>query len=163
MTQSSFSFLSKKPSCLKGFRIQEISDVKSNWVTGPEFKCKLVKCQCGNSELKIYASYENGMHLAPIILECTNCDTKEVIFNPEIHGWDGQNGDDCSMVGTGEPELFVEDPTKVVIEYSYQGLENYEELIEDGIGNPEDYFDVFSVYICNDKGELKEVVSYECA
>lgn len=159
----SMDFLSKKPRCFKGFNIEDATDIKSNWVSGAEFSSKYVSCACGNALLNIYASHNGNMNLAPILLECEICQEKEEIFNPEVHGWDGENGDNCSLVGESEPALFNAAPSKIVVEYSYQGLENYEELIQDGIQNPEDYFDVFSIYTCDEDGNLKEVVSYECA
>lgn len=156
-------FLSKKPRCFSDFNIEDATDVKSNWVSGVEFSSKYVSCPCGNSLLNIYASQNEGITLAPILLECENCQLKEEIFNPEVHGWNGENGDNCSMIGKFEPRLVNSLPSKIVAEYSYQALENYEELIQNGIQNPEDYFDVFSIYTCDEDGNLKEVVSYECA
>lgn len=156
-------FLSKKPRCFKSFNIENATDIKSNWVSGTEFLSKCLSCACGNKLLNVYASLDGGINLAPILLECAICEVKEEIFNPEVHGWDGENGGHCSMVGKSEPRLVNSLPSKIVAEYSYQGLENYEELIQDGIHNPEDYFDVFSIYTCDEDGKLTEVVSYECA
>lgn len=157
------NFIHRKPACFGSFDLLDAKEVKSNWPQGPEFITKFVACECGETLLNVYASFENEMHLAPIELECPKCKTRSEVFNPEKHGWDGQNGDSCSLVGESEPKLFNQSPTKVVVEFSYQGEENYEELMNDGIENPEDYFDVFSLYTASEKGKLDEVVSYECA
>ncbi len=48
--------------------------------------------------------------------------------------------------------------------YSYQGAENYEDLVDEGVDNPEDFFDTFTVLVENaDTNGLVEVVSSECA
>lgn len=156
-------FINRKPACFKSFNLVDAKDVKSNWVTGPEFVSKYIACACGNILLNIYASYGNKMYLAPIELECPQCMNRAEIFNPTEHGWDGENGDCCSLVGETEPKLFNKSPIRVLVEYSYQGVENYEELINDGINNPEDYFDVFALYAVSDNGKPDEVISYECA
>lgn len=156
-------FINRKPACFKSFSLLDAKGVKSDWPSSPEYISKLVACECGETLLDIYASFGNEMHLAPIELECPKCKNKSEIFNPTKHGWDGENGDCCSLIGESEPKLFNKSPTKVVVEFSYQGEENYEELINDGIKNPEDYFDVFALYTVSENGKLDEVVSYECA
>ena len=111
----------------------------------------------------MYASSNNERLLAPIYLECPICLTKSLIFNPAIHGWDGENGDNASLVGKNEPQKINDSPRRVIVDYSFQDPESYAELMDDGIENPEDYFDVFIVNTVNTAGELEEVVSYECA
>ncbi len=160
---NNLNFYNKKPGCFKSFNLVDAQDVKTGWVTGSEFLSKYVICKCGNGALNIYASFGNDMNLAPLVVECPICGVKEEIFNPEIHGWDGENGDNCSSVGESEPKLLPVSPTRLVTEYSYQGAENYEDLIEEGVVNPEDYFDTFALYSVSDSGKLSEVVSYECA
>ena len=157
-------FARKKPRCLNYFDIEEApSDIKNNWVQGPEFLSKLIKCKCGETALNVYASSSKEMLLAPIFIECPKCLSKHLIFDPTVHGWDGENGDDVSLVGENEPRLVNNIPRRVIVDYSYQGPDNYAELIEGGIKNPEDYFDVFIVSTVNDSGGLEEVVSYECS
>ena len=157
-------FIRKQPKCLSNFNIVDIpTDIKDDWAQGPEFLSKLIKCKCGEEALNVYASSNEEMLLAPIYLECPKCSAKHLIFDPGIHGWDGEIGENASMIGESEPQLVNTTPQRVIVDYSYQGPENYAELIADGIKNPEDYFDVFVVSTANDSGELKEVVSYECS
>ena len=54
-------------------------------------------------------------------------------------------------------------PGTVIVVYSYQGIENYEDLIEGGAANPENFFDTFAVYFAEQGGAHREIVSYECA
>ncbi len=158
------NFIHKKPRCLKSFEIEDLpKGINTNWSDGPEFLSKLVKCKCGNNVFNVYASSNEEMTLAPVYLECPNCLTKDLIFDPTIHGWDGENGDCASLVGEKEPQKLYDSPRKVIIDYSYQGVDSYAELIDDGIENPEDYFDVFIINTLSESGKLEEVVSYECA
>jgi len=78
-----------------------------------------------------------------------------------MHGWGGEQGESASRVGENPPELFRTTPGNVYINYSYQNGENYQDLIDDGCTNPEDFFDTFTIYFRSDS--LIEVVSYECA
>lgn len=157
-------FKDEKPRCLEGFDIEDCpGEVANSWLQGPEFLSKLVKCKCGESELYVYASSNDEMLLAPIYLECPKCLTKDLIFDPTIHGWDGENGDSASLVGGKEPKKINSTPRRIIVNYSFQGEENYADLMDDGIKNPQDYFDVFIINTLNVSGELEEVVSYECA
>ena len=159
------SFINKKPRCFNDFELEDVQGADSPWAKGcgPEYLTKLVRCACGNCELNIYASSGSGMNLAPIHIECPNCNYKAEVFNPENHGHDGELGHYCSFAGREEAKKITESPIRLVVEYSYQGEENYKELLEEGIENLEDYFDVFAIYTMDNSGNLKEVVSYECA
>lgn len=156
-------FIYRKPACFGPFELADATDVKSGWGHSPEFLTKYVRCGCGEERLNIYASSGNNMRLAPIILECPTCQARAEVFHPDKHGYDGQLGQNCAMVGETPPELVAPSPGRIVVEYSYQGKEHYEELLEEGIENPEDYFDVFSIYTADDRGKLTEVTSCECA
>ena len=79
-----------------------------------------------------------------ILLRCTlnaltKCRVRKLLFDPRIHGYDGENDGCASITGEGEPIEFSKDVGTVIVNYSYQGLENYEELISDGVKNPQDY------------------------
>lgn len=157
------SFINRKPSNFGQFEVIDSCGIQTDWTTSEEFLSKSVVCGCGSEKLSIYASSNDNINLAPVILECPDCSYRSTIFNPEKHGWDGQIGENCSLIGESEPKLQNDLPATIVAEYSYQGEESYQDIIEDGISNPEDYFDVFAVYFVNSEGNLVEVVSYECA
>lgn len=162
MTDVYSKFIHKKPKCFQSFQLEDAKDIKSDWVQGPEFLSKLMLCPCGNSNLNVFCSYGRNMRLAPISVECPKCNYRAEIFDPRKHGWDGENGDFCSSVGDSEPKIVNGSPSRIIVQYSYQGDDNYEDLSED-VDNLEDYFDVFAVHIADGKGYLTEVVSYECA
>lgn len=103
-----------------------------------------------------------------ILLRCTlnaltKCRVRKLLFDPRIHGYDGENDGCASITGEGEPIEFSKDVGTVIVNYSYQGIENYEELISDGVKNPQDYFDTFTAYFARKGGRPIDVVSYECA
>lgn len=160
---SDFEFYDKKPSCFQSFNLIDALGTSSGWVTGPEFKSMFVVCSCGNELLNAYTSEGDGMNLAPLIIECPVCLIKAEVFNPEVHGWDGMIGYHCSMTGDSTPSLKTKSPSKLVVEYSYQGAENYDELLEDGVEDPENYFDTFSAFIASNNGSLSTLITYECA
>lgn len=156
-------FIDRKPHCFGTFMLVDAESARSDWAVSKEFLSKLIQCSCGNQKLHILTSHNGEMNLAPIILSCPACEKREEIFSPDKHGWDGQNGDNCAKISSLEPQLINATASKIVVEYSYQGIENYEDLIEDDIENPEDYFDIFNLFTMDDAGNLEEIVCYECA
>jgi hypothetical protein len=152
-------FMSKKPSCFGEFNLIP----KDGNSKDDQFIYRYVICHCDNHLLNIYACKNESELLAPILLECPECGHRELVFDPEIHGWDGQNGDNCSMVGESEPELINDWPLKVETYFSFQGLENYSDLAEDGVTNLEDYFDTFGMYGLDTSGKIATSIDYECA
>lgn len=158
-------FTSRKPSCFSSFNLIECSaDIASNWMQGPEFITRQIVCDCSSENLDILASSDGDQLLAPIVASCPNCQKSETLFDPRKHGWDAQEGGDCySLVGESEPKKVNGSACTVIVNYSYQGEENYNDLLEDDVENPEDYFDVIFFHYINEKGSIKEVVSYECA
>lgn len=140
------------------------------------FFLKNVRCKCGNDHLNVITTItkktKKGLfktkeiinHLAPLHLECPECKTGNLLFDPKVHGWDGENGDSASLTGEDGELIFNDFPAKVYVELSYQGEDSYEELVEDGISNVQDYFDTFNLYVLpNGATKAVEVVSYECA
>lgn len=155
-----FDFLEKKPRCFGDFELvdPEIGDKSADY-----FVRKFVVCKCGSDILSIHSSYGSGMYLAPILLECPQCTHKALVFDPEMHGWDGENGDNCSMVGSAEPSRWPESPSRVMVEFSFQGIENYQDLQDAGVENVEDYFDTFNLYAIDPDGNIAQSIDYECA
>lgn len=156
-------FVHRKPACFGPFVLAEANDIDTDWGPGVEFVKKYVRCGCGETHLNIYACPGEDMYLAPVILECPKCHTQAEIFHPEKHGWDGMQGYNASIYGHHAPELLKQSPTRVLAEYSYQGEENYEDMLKDGVLNLEDYFDIFAISTVDDNGNLEDVTSYECA
>jgi|GEM_PF-1594576 len=166
----------KMPSYLEGLNCEIVSiKLPSNWNTGNNFVTRSIKCNCGEMNLILKSSSEKKIKgffkkreivefLAPIAIKCSSCSFERVIFDPRVNGYNGALGINSSRVGKSEIKPISEETVKVFINYSYQGLENYEDLMEEGIGNLQDYYDTFQVYfqqIGNKK--LSQLVTYECA
>jgi hypothetical protein len=153
------------PRFLSNFKIQDSNgDFARGQYSRPDFVVKQFACACGSENVELLASRtNNGECLAPIYLRCSACSSRQLLFDPAIHGWDGEGGNSASRVGEGEPTAVAPTPGAVIVVYSYQGIENYEDLIEGGAANPENFFDTFAVYFAEHGGAHTEIVSYECA
>ncbi|GHA03170.1 hypothetical protein GCM10008090_10180 [Arenicella chitinivorans] len=176
MEQIIKSLLEKTPDCLTGFKVS-VSDIKlpRSWNTGLLFTTKQLSCKCGNQELELntnqqvrvsgfFKKREKTELFPPVKVSCPNCGYAATIFDPQIHGWNGQIEDHSCESENSNLSPHPESPAKVFANYSYQGVENYEGLIADGVANPEDYFDTFTVLIVEPKtGNVVEVLSSECA
>jgi len=176
MNKAIEKIISKIPSCLDEFQVEDI-DMKlpSSWNSGESFITKQISCTCGNEKLKIL-TYEfietKGIFkkrkiitkIAPVFTECPECNKAQLIFDSEIHGWNGAQNKSESQSKINDAILFSENAGMVFVNYSYQGIENYQKMLEDeDIDNPQDYFDTFSVYFEEKNCEIKEVISDECA
>lgn len=164
------------PRCLTPFDKQEyLGKLPTSWNLGEAFISQKVSCKCGSEnffllthELRekkgFFRKKEVITKHPPVYLHCSNCGLKEELFNPEIHGWNGEFDDSPPVLTENGAVMFSENVGEIVVNYSYQGLENYEEMIDDpDINNPEDYFDTFTIYFRENNGELLEVTSCECA
>lgn len=153
------------PRFLVNFKVQDARvDFGRGRYSRPDYVAKQVACACGSEKVELLASRTNeGECLAPIYLRCPECSSRQLLFDPTIHGWDGEGRDSASRVGEGEPTAVAPSPGTVIVVYSYQGIENYEDLIAGGEDNPENFFDTFAVYFAEQSGAPTQVVSYECA
>lgn len=127
------------------------------WQQGSEFIKRHIRCTCGSQGFFLKASIRFRTHGffrrkplveydAPYFWVCTQCIFSRLLFDPDRHGWDGQDPD-AERSTTDESELMVESEAKqFMVCYSYQGEANYDDLIAEGISNPEDFFDTFSLY-----------------
>ena len=147
----------------------------SKWNQTETFISQSVACSCGNKEnfLRTYEWTEKKgffrkkvvvSKCSPAFLECPNCGNQAVLFNPEIHGWTGGFQETPPKLTFDGSKRVSTETGEIIVNYSYQGIENYEEIFEDpDIESPSDFFDTFSVYFMKKNGELIEVISNECA
>ena len=166
----------KKPSFLSSFEIGDVSNsiLPNKWNQGESFVTKNISCLCGQKQFFLLTSQfketvglfkkkEVINHLAPVQTKCSECERTCFLFNPEIHGWSGEFNISAAQIGKDEPQLYSSASGEIFVNYSYQGEENYQDLIEDNISNLEDYFDTVSIYFKRaGSALLEEVVSYEC-
>jgi hypothetical protein len=156
---------SATPRCLAEFQTQEVGpDFADSRYSRSHFVIKSVSCMCGSKKLGLLACRsEEGDYLAPLDAQCPKCSSRRLFFDPAIHGWDGESGASASRASNQEATLVAASPGSLIVVYSYQGLENYEDLIAEGVSNPEDFFDTFAVYFGAGDRKPTQVVSYECA
>ncbi len=163
------------PSHLKQFTTaDDISPEK--WNTGPSFNtCSIACSNCGSGIFRLRSHVTRRTKgwfrkqtvtevSSPIYLNCSDCSAEYLLFNSELHGWIAQDPD------RDKPDVKLTRPpsTEVcgsfLITFSYQGVENYEDIIEEGCQNPEDFFDTFTIYIRdNTDQEYAQLCTFECA
>ena len=166
---------SKKLSCLSHFELTPFHEVlPTSWNTGDSFITNKISCLCGSVEGRLLVNQVKEtkgvfkkkitcQNTSPIYFECSRCNSKELLFSSHIHGWNGEM-EKGLMPDVGSVVYVSDKVGNVIVNYSYQGIENYEELIEDKeISNPQDYFDTFSVYFKDSSGLIVEVITDECA
>lgn len=165
----------KSPRFISGYKNETTSnsELPKKWNQSESFVTKQIACSCGSKNFHLNSSQvvqikglfkkrEIITHLAPLTTECPKCKTSALLLDPTKHGWSGEFGQSASLVGENEPTPFAKETGEILINYSYQSFENYEDLQEDGISNLEDYFDTVTVYFKSQEG-YEEVVSYVCA
>lgn len=171
----------KKPSCFKDFELVHTDDRSTSVMPfKPEFVHVMLHCPCGSEYFYVSAhKYEDTINLfffkktrvlflGPVYLECAGCGKESLSFDPFRHGWNSEGDHLTGYKPRGlDDELELtrcyDKPGKVAVCYSYQGILNYEDLIEEGIQNPQDFFDTFELTFCI-KGTTKylNITSDEC-
>ncbi|WP_105255824.1 hypothetical protein [Pseudoalteromonas sp. T1lg75] len=166
----------KRPTCLEGFNVSSTDAVlPTNWNNGDSFITKQISCTCGNSQLKLltyefiekkgfFKKREIVKKCSPVYVECPECNSNKLLFNPEVHGWNGEQNENKPQLDSVGAVPFTDKAGKVYVTYSYQGTENYEEMLEDDeLDNPQDFFDTFTVYFEETEQKLSLVTTDECA
>lgn len=164
--------LEKTPKCFSNFNSSRISiQLPTTWNTGPQFVTKAIQCKCGNEDLYLEAAQHKQMKgvcrkqelitlAPPVYISCKPCKSFRLLFNPLIHGWKGEMDESDNSDSAYTLISCTVRPGRVYVNYSYQNIQNYEQLINNGIENPEDYFDTFTVFHRNPATEdIKEIVS----
>ena len=150
------------PHFLKEFKVYapDKNIIESINLSG-EYTTKGVSCACGNNELVVFAykedTEEGTDYWAPAYLHCPKCGSRELVFDPRLHGYDAQEGDCYSIVEQGNLNAVNSKPEKIYVSYCYTNTEDFE---NEDISNLEDYFDMFALYI---GGSNNLIFEYECA
>ncbi|WP_196161728.1 hypothetical protein [Reinekea sp. G2M2-21] len=175
MTISLKELKNKSPMFISGYTnvIVPNSELPKKWNQSESFVTKKIVCPCGSKDFQLNSSQivkikgifkkkEIVTHLAPLTTECPKCNSSALLLDPTRHGWSGEFGESASLVGENDPTPYAKETGEVLVNYSYQSFENYEDLQNEGISNLEDYFDTVTVYFKSGNGYV-EVVSYVCA
>lgn len=167
----------KTPTLLKSFKLEIVPNalLPSTWNQGDNFVTQKLSCACSNQQLQVltcqnkqtkgfFRKKEVIEYLAPVNIHCTSCNTTSLLFNPNIHGWNGQLDEQTTETDLQVTQLYTDDLGEVMVNYSYQNAENYQDLLDDNIANPQDYFDTITIYFKSAKDtSIREIFSYECA
>ncbi len=162
------------PTLLADFRVVGEVPSPETWNWGREFVTRQIACACGSPALRVatrqsaaapgVGKQEAVTRLPPVYLSCPRCGRRALLFDAALHGWNGQVAPGGRAAEARGLVPFRESVGEVLVTCSYQGIENYQELFEDGISDPQDYFDTFTVYY-REPGQagFESVVSCECA
>ena len=93
------------PSCLGNVSAVGVSTGDSN------LRAYKIGCTCGSSKQKLLGYWLESQSLpgemvfvGPLSIECSSCGNRELFFDSERHGYDGENGSSVAMSGTGDPQ-----------------------------------------------------------
>lgn len=166
----------RPPGCFSAFTADYLQETDGEAILDEHcFVAFTLTCKCGNRSLVPAATPVDSNHqkvplesaamlLAPVVVSCPECGNSSIVFDPRVHGWDGQIGESASAIGDDDPSPCFSTGGLIQVDVSYQGEESYSNLAADGVQNLEDYFDTISISIRPDgSDEWQEVVSYECA
>jgi len=146
------------------FRVLETLDSPKLWNRGASFVTVMLGCKCGSPTLKVKTVRPSAAAVPPAYLTCCHCGMSELLFDEGLHGWNGEMEKEAANVAQSDLVAYSADEGAVLITYSYQNVENYDDLIAEGVKNPEDYFDTFTVYFRQDgASNFASVLSCECA
>lgn len=165
----------KTPECLSKFSMERVNiPLPSHATVGSKDITLLIKCPCGNEHLYLEAARRKDLKgvckkeeiislIPPVYVGCTACKRFTLLFDPVIHGWKGEMNEVADTEDVIRLMKCAPSPGKVYVNYSYPAGEKISSLLATGIGNPEDYFDSFSVFFGDGSGGiLRKILSYEC-
>jgi len=166
---------SRIPSLLRNFDATRISLHKyEKWNGGDSFVSREIYCNCGSNDFFLKCrrikkitglifKKEITENKSPIYAICNECKSTNLVFDELRHGWNAANTNNQALSVTDSLESIFDKPVSLVVNYSYQSIENYEDLIESGCKNPEDYFDTFTIYAIEGGSKSICIASFECA
>ena len=167
--------LQKIPDCLTQFEI-----TASNW-SQPEAQGgalsieRSIRCPCGNENLVLQAAQRKELRgvcskseiirfKPPVYVICPACSRTTLLFDPEIHGWNGESGLVRGVESTFTLAKCIPQPGRVRVVITYKDFSVYGQLLEKGVVNIQDYFDSFTLcYFNSADGNFIQVISHSCA
>jgi hypothetical protein len=169
------SLLDSKPTCLSKFNTKKMDlDLPGRLKSSPEFISQSLTCLCGNELLSLEASetrelkgvctkHEVSSVVPPIYVSCKMCKRYSLLFDPFIYGWKGEKGQYIESEEVYKIFRCTDQPGKVFVNYSYQNMDDYQTLLDEGIKKPQDYFDTFTVlYQRASREPIRQVLTCLC-
>lgn len=121
-----------------------------------------VRCNCGQSNFQVVLTDDFG----PVTVICKNCNSHWELFDPSIHGFDGELGNNKGIERPGNKSCFCECGSGVfalTCGFQYSGETDILEEEEIVIA-PEDLYGWFVlVGKCASCREIKVLLDWECA
>jgi hypothetical protein len=169
------SLLDSKPTCLSKFNTKLVDLALPNQLKNrPEFIRQSLACLCGNELLSLEASetkelkgvctkHEISSVAPPIYVSCPVCKRYSLLFDPFLHGWKGEKGQYIESEEVYKLFRCTDQPGEVFVNYSYQNIDDYQTLFDEGIKNPQDYFDNFTVLYQRSSNEpIRQIFTCMC-
>lgn len=130
---------------------------------GDESTAFAVKCRCGSEQFRISVAEGFG----PVSVECSECAKQFVVFDPSLHGYDGELGHNSEIAPAKRREVRClkckEDAFHACCGFQYAGETD---VLEDKSikVKPEDLFGYFLLAgHCSKCGAITNAFDWECA
>ncbi|MCZ8258670.1 MAG: hypothetical protein O9333_00885 [Beijerinckiaceae bacterium] len=170
------NFLLDVPSCISKFHVFQSEHVESESI-GFFLQCAHCKSQefiilcypivAEDDETFEGVSAGQIVERSPHHLQCSGCNRRELLFDPEIHGYDGALGHgssyECGNVNE-RPITSVSSVYKTKVEFFYSiEFDELAEIAKDSNTRPQDLFDGIAIHAVNSDGVIIKTLGYECA
>jgi hypothetical protein len=163
------------PRCLAGLRVTPLRQLLQGMTTYPFMAYFRVGCPCGENATYVlgYHAKDEGdsstdIFISPLAVECPACGTVTELIDTRTHGYEGEQGCDCNMTGTGPRSRFPCPTCGIVPLIAMPGFSYQNDDVESWSGEqgqrPQDFFGDFSLYGgCVRCRNVIDITGFECA
>lgn len=91
-------YLQNHPRCIDGVASVPDTKLKEKLLAtlGSHSKIFGLECKCGSRRMRVLGTVvegiKNEMMTGPIVITCQECDQNQTVFDPSMHGYDGELG-----------------------------------------------------------------------
>lgn len=169
------SLSSKTPSAFTKFTSSIVNtDLLNTKNTGTDYVTRQIACICGNKLLHLKTVQKKELRgvcsksiftsvAPPIYVVCSTCQRTTLLFDPVIHGWNGELERIPDQDSALSLYRFRESPGNIYVQYSYRNPEKYSAIRDNGVEDIENYFDSFTLLYSDSRGEhINELFSQAC-
>ncbi len=131
-----------------------------------------ISCPCGEKFVQLLgyntkseSDLAEDIFVSPLATQCPSCHQISELLDTQKHGFDGEQGDSCTITGEGQREKYAtsccgQTTLELMPAFYYQN----DERAETGEQRPQDFFDCFALYgRCCSCGSWQNITDYECA
>jgi hypothetical protein len=131
-----------------------------------------IGCTCGCFAVYLLGFNKLSEHgklpifVGPLSIECPECGAVTEFFDTRKHGYDGEQGVNTHITGTGKPDRFAcascrSLPMSIYVRFTYSGVDRFRGEMQ---ARPQDFFETLDVVVqCTGCNVAVEVISFECA